>query len=47
MINTVPPGESKVVFQFVAAVSQDPTKGPIPGLTFLNTKAVSYPGGDR
>ena len=47
MIKSVPPGESKVTFQFVAAVVKNPAKEPIPGLTFFKTKAVSFPGGDR
>lgn len=33
MIKKVPPGESRITYQFVAAVTTDPTKGPISGLT--------------
>ena len=47
MIKFVPPGESNVKFQFVAAISQDPKKEALPGITFFKTKAVSYPGGDK
>jgi hypothetical protein len=44
MIPAVPAGEGTVTYQFVAAVSQDPKKEQIPGLTFFNTKAISFPG---
>jgi len=47
MIKSVSPGASKVTFQFVAAVTANPAKEPIPGLTFFKTKAVAFPGGDR
>eukprot|EP01041_Mallomonas_annulata_P007699 gene7699-15755_t len=49
MIKSVPPGESRVTFQFVAAVVTDPKVTPISdtSLTFFKTKAVSFPGGDR
>ena len=47
MIKSVPPGESNVKYQFVAAISQDPKKEALPGITFFKTKAVSYPGGDK
>eukprot|EP00607_Mallomonas_marina_P007464 CAMPEP_0182416792 /NCGR_PEP_ID=MMETSP1167-20130531/1148_1 /TAXON_ID=2988 /ORGANISM="Mallomonas Sp, Strain CCMP3275" /LENGTH=131 /DNA_ID=CAMNT_0024589863 /DNA_START=357 /DNA_END=752 /DNA_ORIENTATION=- len=47
MIKSMVPGEQKVTFQFVAAVTTDPKKEPIPGLTFFKTKAISFPGGDR
>jgi hypothetical protein len=44
MIKSVPPGDGTVTYQFVAAVTTDPKKEPIPGLTFFNTKAISFPG---
>ena len=47
MIKEIPPGKSSVTYQFVAAVSANPKTEPIPKLTFLKTKAVSYPGGDK
>lgn len=47
MIKKVGPGSSRVTFQFVAAVSADPKKEPLPGLTFFKTKAVSFPGGNK
>ena len=46
MIKSVPPGVSTVKYQFVAAVSIDPKKEPLPDLTFFKTKAVSFPGFD-
>ena len=47
-IKSVPSGESHVSFQFVAAVTANVPKGdPMPGLTFVSTKAVSYPGGAK
>ena len=48
MIKSVPPGKSDTTFQFVIATVSNPKKGEkIPPLTFLKTKAVSYPGGDK
>eukprot|EP01031_Cornospumella_fuschlensis_P042863 gene42863-52375_t len=47
MIKTVPPGESHVTYQFVAAVSSDPKQTPLPKLGFSKTKLVSFPGGDK
>ena len=47
MIKSVSPGKSTVTYQFVAAVSGDPKKVPLPKLTFFKTKAISFPGGDR
>lgn len=47
MIKSVPPGESQISYQFVAAVTVDPKVAPLPGLTFMKTKGVSYPGGDK
>ena len=47
MIKEVVPGKSKVTFQFVAAVSQDPKKEKVSELTFFKTKAISFPGGDK
>ena len=47
MIKQVPPGESQVTFQFVAAVSADPKSEPIPSLTFFKTKARAYAGGNK
>lgn len=47
MIKTVSPGSSKVTFQFVAAVSADPSKEAIPPLTFFKTKAIAFPGGNK
>lgn len=47
MIKKVQPGESRVTFQFVAAVTTDPAKEPLPELTFFKTKAVAFPGADR
>ena len=47
MLKTVPPGESKLAYQFVAAVSADPKKNPLPALTFFKTKAISFPGGAK
>lgn len=47
MIPSIKPGDSHIKYQFVAAVSVDPKKGPIPKLSFLKTKGVSFPGGDK
>lgn len=48
MIKSVPPGESKVIYEFVAAVQQNVPKGePMPSISFMKTKAVSYPGGEK
>ena len=47
MIKEVPPGESVINYQFVAAVSADPKKNPLPQLTFFKTKAISFPGGEK
>lgn len=47
MIKSVPPGKSTTTYQFVAAVSGDPSKVPVPKLTFFNTKAISFPGGAK
>lgn len=48
MIKIIPPGKSQITFQFVAAVTANTAKGEtLPGLIFLNTKAVSYPGGSK
>ena len=47
MIETVPAGSSIQRYQFVAAVAQDPKKGPIPKLKFTKTKGVAYPGGGK
>lgn len=47
MIDKISPGVSNVRYQFVAAVSQDPSKEQIPPLTFFKTKARAYPGGDK
>lgn len=47
MIKTLPPGPSHIKYQFVAAVATDPKVQPLPKLTFLKNKAVSFPGGDR
>jgi len=47
MLKSVPPGKSSTRYQFVAAVSADPKKVPLPKLTFFKTKAVSYPGGNK
>jgi hypothetical protein len=47
MIKSVPPGESTQTYQFVAAVTTDPKKEPLPPLTFFKTKAVSFPGGEK
>jgi hypothetical protein len=46
MIKEIPPGPSHQTFQFVAA-SQAPANEPTPKLTFLKTKAISFPGGDK
>jgi len=47
MIKEIAPGQSSVKYQFVAAVTMDPKKEPIPTLTFFKTKAISFPGGDK
>lgn len=47
MIKSVSPGESEIMYQFVAAISGDPKEEALPELTFMKTKAVSYPGGDK
>lgn len=47
MLKTVPPGQSKLAYQFVAAVTTDPKKSPLPTLTFFKTKAISFPGGAK
>lgn len=47
MIKEVPPGPQKIRYQFVAAVSTDPKKESISKLSFLKTKAVSFPGGEK
>jgi hypothetical protein len=47
MIKSVPPGRSQVIYQFVAAVSNDPKVSEVPKLSFTRTKAISYPGGER
>ena len=47
MIKTVEPGESTVKYQFVAAVSVDPKKEELPKISFLKTKATSFPGGSK
>jgi hypothetical protein len=47
MIASVLPDSTHVVYQFVAAVSADPAKNPLPPLSFMNTKAISYPGGEK
>jgi hypothetical protein len=47
MIKTVQPGDSTVKYQFVAAVSVDPKKEELPKLSFLKTKATSFPGGSK
>jgi len=48
MIKSVPPGESKVTFQFVVAIQQDTKKGEaLPPLEFMKSKAVSMPGGNK
>lgn len=47
MIKEIAPGESTVKYQFVAAVSADPKKTPLPQLTFFKTKAISFPGGEK
>lgn len=44
MVKSIPPGSSRASYQFVAAVSVDPKKDPLPGLTFFKTKAISFPG---
>jgi hypothetical protein len=47
MIPEIRPGDTHVKYQFVAAVSSNPKTSPIPKLTFLKTKAISFPGGDK
>jgi hypothetical protein len=47
MIKEIAPGASRVTYQFVAAVSADPKKEPLPQLTFFKTKAISFPGGEK
>lgn len=47
IIKEIKPGNSHVKYQFVAAVSADPKRDPLPKLTFLSTKAISFPGGDK
>lgn len=47
MIKEIPPSATHVTYQFIAAVSGDPKKVPLPKLSFLKTKAVAFPGGDR
>lgn len=47
MIKEVVPGKSKVIYQFVAAITQDPKTEKVPELTFFKTKAISFPGGDK
>ena len=47
MIKEIAPGSQKVKYQFVAAVSSDPKKSPIPKISFMKTKAVSFPGGEK
>jgi hypothetical protein len=47
MVKSIPPGQSQIKYQFVAAVSGDPKTDPIPSLTFFKTKARAYAGGDK
>ena len=47
MIKAVEPGDSTVKYQFVAAVSVDPKKEALPKISFLKTKATSFPGGSK
>eukprot|EP01035_Chromulina_nebulosa_P024499 gene24499-31902_t len=47
MIKEISPGTSTIKYQFVAAVSADPKKSPLPQLTFFKTKARSFPGGEK
>jgi hypothetical protein len=47
MIKKVEPGQEKATYQFVAAVSADPKKQPLPKLSFDKTKAISFPGGSK
>ena len=47
MIKKLNPGKNHAIFQFVAAISVDPKKEQIPTLTFMKTKAISFPGGAK
>lgn len=47
MIPEIKPGDKHITYQFVAAVTSDPKKSPLPKLTFVNTKGVSFPGGEK
>lgn len=47
MIKEVPPGTSKVTYQFVAAVSGDPKVEGLPPLTFFKTKGSYFPDGKK
>jgi len=48
MIKSVPPGESKVTYQFVVAIQQDTKKGDaLPPIEFMKQKAISFPGGNK
>eukprot|EP01035_Chromulina_nebulosa_P020023 gene20023-25999_t len=47
MIKSIPPGNSRQTYQFVAAFSADPKKEELPSISFDKTKARAYPGGDK
>uniref|UniRef100_A0A7S2I7A4 Uncharacterized protein n=1 Tax=Alexandrium andersonii TaxID=327968 RepID=A0A7S2I7A4_9DINO len=47
LVETIPPGTSRVQFRFVASLPKAGAKQPIPPLTFKTLKATWYPGGSR
>lgn len=47
MIKTVPPGENKLTYEFVIAISQDPKKEAVPPISFLKTRGKSFPDSNK